>query len=358
MSQAQEITTEKTGQKEMLLSGMNEVASEMVQKLDAAKRPWGPSDHSQFNWASEIHHPCLKNLVHCRVDWGLRQPINAEGMWRIEEGIRIEWEAKKELGNIGYEITQSQRKFKTNDPELKRFSRFWISGKIDGMSPLKKRLPEPFSHLREVPIEVKSVNPNYWNSMKTLEDIKRHSKFWISKIPSQLNIYLAFMGLPGGFLIIATFGKRPRIIPMLFDEELWEHDTTTARKVNKHVRAGTYPEPIPYDATICGMCDFNHICTPLRTTKMSQVSGNDEMELEFFLELKEWNMKYEQEKKRLIGTEKEPGKWWGKDAVVGDISVNTKKQQRKTYDIPTEEKEKFRGEDKEVVITKIERVGK
>jgi len=358
MSGLEQAITEKASPEEVLISNLSEVAAEMSQRLDAQKPAREPYDHSAYNWASEVPHPCLKNLVHCRVDWRERKPMEIEGRWRVDEGTRIEWEVKKWLGNIGFEVTKSQKRLNTDDPELKEFKSLRLTCKIDGMSPLNRELPDPFSRLREVPAEIKTVNPHFWNSTKTVIDINRHSKFWIRKMTGQLNIGIALSRNPGGLLVIATFGKKPRIIPMLFDAEMWEFHKSIARKVNKHVRAGTYPEPMPFDATVCGMCDFNHLCTPLKTTKMVQVSGTDEMELEFYLELKEWNDKFKNEHKRLIGTEKEPGKYWGKDAVVGDISVNTTEQIRKTHNIPPEEKEKFRGPDKKVVITKIERVGK
>jgi hypothetical protein len=241
---------------------------------------------------------------------------------------------------------------------MEEFYDLWISGKIDGMSPLKRKLPEPFSHLREAPAEVKTVNPNYWNSTKTVEDLKRHPKFWINKIPSQLNIYLAFTKSPGGFLIIVTFGKKPRILPMLFDQDLWDHDQAVARKVNAHVEAGTYPEPIPFDSTICGMCDFNHICQPIRPTKMSQIDPLDIFKLEMYLELKEARDKFNDLHRELIGTMEKPGKYFGQDGILEDIEISTTRSMRKKYPgIPAEAKKPYEVE-YELIQTKIERMGK
>lgn len=340
---------------EILYSGLNEITAEMSAKLDAERTAWGPSDHSRYNWASEAHHPCLKNLVHLRVDWKKRQPIGLDGRWRVDEGIRIESEVKKWFIDIGYELTQSQRKFKTDDPGMEEFYDLWISGKIDGMSPLNRKLPEPFSHLREAPAEVKTVNPNYWNSTKTIEDIKRHQAFWIAKIPSQLNTYLAFTKSPGGFLIIVTFGKKPRILPMLFDQELWDHDRAVARKVNAHVEAGTYPEPMPFNATVCGMCDFNHICQPIRPTKMKGIDPLDIFKLEQYLEFKDQKKKFDELHAELIGTKAKPGKYHGQDGIIEDIEISTSSYMKKKYEIPGEVKEKYQVDDDEIITTKIER---
>lgn len=341
-----------------LYLGLNNLALEITSKLDAEREPWKPRNHLSYNWASEYHHPCKKYLVHCRLDWKQRQGINLDGMWRVEEGIDKEWAVKKWLGNIGFEITQSQAYWNTDDPALKQFKALKISGKIDGMVATNGKLPDAFQNVREVPVEVKSTSPHFWDSTKTIEDIKRHSKFWISKIPSQLNTYLVFTHTPGGLLIICTFGKRPRIIPMLFDQTLWEEDCKFVKSVNYYVRMKKYPEPMPFDPTICGMCDFDHICTPLRTTGLIEIDAIDEMELELYLELKEDKKKFDDMHARLIGKKDKPGKYHGKEAMAGNIEIKTIRYPKKTFAIPDEVKQKYRGKDDEVTKTTIERITK
>jgi len=306
-----EATQTKATPEELLYSQLNEVAAEMSAKLDAARPAKDPWDHSLNNWASEISHPCAKNLVHCRVDWRDRQPMDLRGRWRVDEGIRIEWEVKKWLGDIGFEITQSQRRYSTDDPGLEKYRDLHISCKVDGASPMNRTFPEPFSKLREIPVEVKTTNPNYWDSTKTIEDINRHPKFWIKKMTSQLNVGIVLSKSPGGLLIIATFGKKPRILPMLFSQELWDRDQAMAHKVNAHVAAGTYPEPMPFDATVCGMCNFNHLCRPISPTKMTQIDPTDIFKLEQYLEFKDHKKTFEGLHAELIGTKSKPGKYHG-----------------------------------------------
>jgi len=342
-----------------LYLGLNNLAVEISSKLDAERSPQGPKNHSRYNWASEYHHPCKKFLVHCRLDWRKRQGINLDGRWRIEEGVDKEWAVKKWLGNIDYEITKSQEYWNTDDPSLKQFKALRISGKIDGVAPLKQRLPKPFEDLKEVPAEVKSIAPHFWESTKTINDIKRHSKFWISKIPSQLNTYLVFTKSPGGLLILCTFGKRPRILSMLFDQALWEEDCRMVKSVNYYVRMKKCPPPMPFDATICGMCDFNHLCTPLKTsTTLVEIGAIDLMELEMFLELKDQKKQFDKMKARLIGTKDKPGKYHGRDALEGNIEIKTIRYPKKMFVIPDEVKQKHRVEDEEIVKATTERIGK
>jgi CRISPR/Cas system-associated exonuclease Cas4 (RecB family) len=343
---------------EALLSTLTEVAAEMSAKLDAERAPWEPSDHSRSNWAREIGHPCKKHLVHCRVDWRQKQPIDTDGIWRVEEGLRIEWEVKKWLGNIGYEVTKSQRKFTSEDPGMEEFAGLCLSGKIDGMSPLHRKLPDPFSKLREVPIEVKTVNPNYWDSTQTLDAVKHHRAYWIAMIPDQLNVYLKFSRAPGGILVLVTFGKKPRFLPMLFDPDLWARTEATCLEVNRHVKAKTYPQPIPYDPSACGMCDFNHICQPVKTTTMTEIAPSEIFILREYLERKEARDRFEELHATLIGNGKKPGRYHGKEGIIEDIVIKTERQARKTYEVPKDVKEKFRGPDSEVIITTIERMDK
>jgi len=284
--------------------------------------------------------------------------MDIDGRWRVEEGLDKEWAVKKWLGNIGFELSQSQRYFSTDDAGLEKYKNLHISGKIDGANPLNRVLPEPFTSLKEVPAEVKTTSPHYWQSTETIEDLKRHPKFWINKIPSQLNVYLVFMGLPGGFIILATFGKKPRILPMLFDPELWEYDRSRVEKVNAHVEAGAYPEPIPYDTTVCGMCDFNHLCTPLKSTDIIDESEINEMELQIYLEEEERAKNFKKLKADLIGNMEKPGKYFGKNGFTGDVEISTSKSMRFKYpDIPKEVKKPYEIE-YELIQTKIKRIGK
>jgi len=338
---------------------LSNLAVEIGSKLDAERPVREPSNHSRYNWASEQHHPCKKFLVHCRLDWRKRRQMDIDGRWRVEEGIDKEWVVKKWLGDIGFELTQAQRYFNTDDQGLERFKRLKISGRIDGMVDVRGRLPAPFDKFKELPAEIKSVAPHYWNSTKTIEDIKRHPKFWISKIPSQLNTYFVFKGWPGGLLILVTFGKKPRLLPMLFDEKLWQEDSRRTRSVNAYVQKKKYPPPMPFDPTICGMCDFDHLCAPLKaSTTLVEVGAIDEMELEMYLELKEQNKQFTEMKAKLIGTKDKPGKYHGKNALAGDIEIKTIRYPKKTFVIPEDVKQKYRAEDDEIIKTTIERTGK
>lgn len=329
------------------------IADEIVERLDAERHDnKAPRDRRDVNYASELGHPCAKKLVHARLDWDKKQPIDLDGMYRIEEGIRADRMIQQDLAEVGFSLSQSQVAFSI--PELK------IRGRIDGMMPLSRialsKMPRKIQGVADVPAEVKTIGPMYWDSTRTIEDIRRHRAWWIRGYPSQLNAYLYASNSPFGFFVLKTFGKRPRILPMLLDYELMDADMMKIRKVNAHVDAGTYPEPIPYDPQICGMCDFAHLCQPLVATELVEVDASQEVILEQYLELKAQKERFDAMHELLVGTGKKPGRFHGKNAIIGSIAISTTVQERTQYDVPKDVKEPY-ARKQEVVITKIERLG-
>ena len=336
---------------ELLLHAGDEMAMSIMASLDDARsRKREVWDHSENNYCSEIHHPCAKHLVHCRVDWEEQKLPDIHSLYRFEEGNDQEWLIKEKLARVGFEIDESQKRVKI--PEYK------LSGKIDGMiSPLPEDEEEEekeeeetkeelenestrtleslptFEDFKAFPVEIKTLNPHFWESTKTIKDLMEHPKFWINKMTSQINIYMYGLKAPMGFLILKTFGKRWRILPMLFNQDLLDADFAKARKVNEHVDAGTMPHPIPYDPSVCGLCKFEHLCQPLGATMMSELKESDEAELIPFCDLqdqfKQIKKQYEDWKKELIGNEETPGRFFGKDGMVGSIEIKTGVQNRK-----------------------------
>lgn len=345
---AQAITPEKALAKpdEYLLGELAAAASAMEMAIDDLFERREPANHSASNWASEIGHPCARFLAYARLHWRERQPLEIDGLYRVEAGSDEERKIKHRLEAAGFEVTMAQQHFSWPEYE--------ISGRIDG-----KVLAPVFGKKRPVPIEVKMVSAQYWDKLRSVDDVRTSRAWWIRKYVSQLNLYLFMDNSEGGFLILCSPGKRPRILPMLPNYDLADADLAKARLVNKYVAAGTLPEPMPYDFSVCEMCDFNHLCPQLKALGSSwiEIQDGDTPELEFYLELKEAKKKFEQLHARLVGDNKKPGKYFGKNAIAGAIEISSSQRRMTKYPVPEEIKAQYK-ETYDITTTSIDAVVK
>ena len=301
----------------------------------------GLSDHSQWNWASELGHPCDRFLYYARVNWKERKPKSSELMARLREGREQEDKAIRVLEEAGYRMKLEQLPL--------QWEKFKIRGRIDGVI---------FNNGSQFPTEIKSINPWYWDQVKTLEDIKRHSKFWIKKIPGQLNLYLLMKEEPAGMLVLCTFGKIPRIIPMELDYELGESYLLQAERVNQAVEKGIPPEKIPYSTDVCSLCDFEHVCKPVDLSKTDSVDivPDDVLKLKRLLELDQYYREYTKLKQELIGSKQKPGKFYGKNTIIEDIEITSREIEQTYYDVPKDIKAKYK-KTRKITRTEINIIG-
>jgi hypothetical protein len=323
----------------MLLSQGLELAASIEAGMDGLFEKRSPSDHTLSNWASEIHHPCLLHLVYCRTRWRERQMMDLDGEYRTETGKKEEKDLLRKIELAGYDVEDQQARFES--PELH------LVCKVDAMLRVDRE---------KYPIEAKTVNPNYWDQLRTIEDVKTSRRWWLNKITSQLNCEIYLSKKEMGFLGLVTFGKRPRILPMVRDPQLWSLDSMKAGKVNEHVERGTFPEPMPYDAQVCGMCDFNHVCPVVKELPETwiAVSREETIKLNWYLDLKKQRDSFNELHAELVGNQEKPGVYFGKNALEGDIEISSTTQRRKKVKVPKEIRDKF-SEDYDLTITTIDR---
>lgn len=329
-----------------LLRKLTSLSNEILNKMDVDRPPQAPRNHFENNWASEIHHPCKRCLTYCRLNWEDRQPMGIEGRYRVEEGNKQEKVVRHMLEEVGFDVILNQASFKW--PE------YQISGKTDGAIHLKL----PNNQVQVCPLEITTVQPWFWESTRTIEEVKNHPKFWINRKPSQLNTYFFMQNLPGGFLIIKTFGKRPRILPMLIDYELGEHDIKTCEEVNLYVAEKEYPDRIEYDHIVCGMCGFSHLCQPVTTTNLIEMPEQLIPHLKRLCDLQPYIDEYEYLKNYLIGDNKKPGYLRGKNCIFEDIVITSKPIiTRHIKNLPPKTKERYTVKTKSIKTTIVKRAG-
>jgi len=279
----------------------------------------GLSDHSRGNWAGEVPHPCQRFLVYARTRWEEKPQPSVQLQARFDAGTAMEDEVEEHLKRCGYRVMLQQK--------TTTWDKYQLRGKIDGYIVRPDR--------SKWPMEITSVMPWYWANTTSIEEIKHHAKHWIRKKVGQLNIYLLLESYPGGFLIIGAFGKIPRILPMLIDYELAEQHIQACVAVNEHVAAGTLPPRIEYTSDVCGLCNFNHICKPLKYIKnLASINHGDYADLLRYLELQETANEQAALHKRLIGSKEKPGTYYGTNAIHEDVEISTRNWQTKSLKLP------------------------
>lgn len=278
--------------------------------------------HSTY--ASKLGHPCARNLVHGRRDWDKLKPIPVERKMLFDGGNVIEKHvAKVYLEKAGYEIVEQQRP--VNWPEKQ------IGGRLDFVV---KRADLPC----EVPVEVKSMAHHSWKKITTIEDLLFSKSSWHRQYPAQLVLYMLQKSVEiGMFLNISKQTYEPRHIWVAQDYTYAEELIKRAEEVVRHMAAGTYPERIAYDESVCGKCDFAFLCLPDIVRAPTAMIDDPDLEVmgQQYLEVKgverrlkeEIESRVEHVDRALIGTTIEAV--WGKS-------------RQPSYDVPLEIENKIK----------------
>jgi hypothetical protein len=200
------------------------------------------------NRASSMGHPCLRYLVYCRLNWADALPHDVGLQYVFDEGRHQEEDALDDLARAGIRLIEQQRPFEWKD--------YQITGHIDG-----KVLDEG----QVYPAEIKSVEPNAWAQILTIEDMLESKKFWWRKCPAQMYLYLLMDNKEIGlFLMKNKVSGRFHQIETLLDFDYAEGLLKKAEAINRHVAESTYPEPMKPDEQVCNRCGFLHLCYPDR----------------------------------------------------------------------------------------------
>lgn len=281
------------------------------------------------NWASDIGE-CNREMYYSIVDWD-KKPLPApELIARFETGNEQEKKVIINLLSLDFEVVEGQKHFEIKD----RKGRVIISGRIDG---------KIIWQGKKYPFEVKSMNPNIYHNVNTMEDFNKYH--WTRKYPKQMQSYLFSENLEEGLFIVTDCLGHFKIIPISINLEEMELIMQRSELV---MTAVDIKEPPAFhkDASTCRRCwAFGRVCHPPINVNEMQVITDVEMELKLSRreELKANNSEYEDLDKEI----KEYFK--GKEsAVCGDFMITGKKQIRqfKAKEASTQE----------IWVTKIEKI--
>ena len=287
-------------------------AKRMADLNSKAQHRWMPKNF----YASNLPE-CDRQLVHSILDWAKR-PLADAGLQAIfEAGKNEEARVLRILSELGYEVIAQQNPIQIRHPKT---GEVICTGKIDGKILLGRQA---------VPIELKSMNPNAFARINSVEDFAKNPYY--RKYIKQMQLYLYGNEVEAGLFIISDF-RNIKVFIVYLDLGLCEQILKQLERAWQYVKARKYPDPIAYRPDICDHCPFEMLCTKTTCNKGAEFLESDELEQNIarLLELKPLKAEYEALDKAI----KEPLKERGiLNAVIGTkYQIVGRKQTRVTYD--------------------------
>lgn len=256
---------------------------------------------------------CTRETVLGVLHWKERPLPDPWLKARFERGNLIENTALMELTALGYTVRTERTPFELRD----RQGRLILRGKVDGfLTPPNERI--------DYPLEVKSLDPNLFKRITTVEDFQRYT--YMVKWTRQLQTYLYGNNKEEGFFLLDDCLGHWKLIPVALDYAATEQIIRQCEEAVAHLAAGTLPD-YHQDAAVCRTCwAFGRVCDPPIEHQGLTVVMSEELErkLERRAELDAARREYED----LDGEIKETVK--GKDGVVvGRFLIQGKEVVRK-----------------------------
>jgi CRISPR/Cas system-associated exonuclease Cas4 (RecB family) len=233
------------GQAAEKLIDLNDICSDLSQKLydyDASRIKVYPHPN---NRASDAGHDCARFLVYSRLNWKekLRHDV---GLQRVfDEGNIQEKAVLDKFSAAGIRVVEQQRSFEWREMQL--------TGHIDGMI-------EYAGHT--IPTEIKSFSTGNYGAINTIDDMIKSKHFYMRRYPAQLALYMLMSEIPFSMFVLKEKQSGAiKFVPCELNYEYAEGILKKLETVNTHIAEGTYPERIN-NMSVCESCDFRHLCLP------------------------------------------------------------------------------------------------
>lgn len=259
-------------------------------------------------WASECAHDCLRYLVYQQCDWEKAKPVEDKLLFVFNEGNLQEDQLLLELQKAGIKVKDLQIHISIAEAN--------ITGKLDCVVLVDDSNGNP----AYLPCEIKSMSPNVYESVNTVEDFKKYA--WTRKYYGQIQCYLKNDSgfYPYGYFLAKNKSSgEVKIIKdfdgsnaIKFNEPYWNELVKRAKGVGqavfinkqlkmeiasltKKLEAETdekkkaklqaeidelnlqfcYPERIKYDLKVCKGCKYEHICITDLSEAIGELINND-----------------------------------------------------------------------------------
>ena len=296
------------------------------------------------NRASDLGVDCDTYHALCRLKGELRPRLTPDKKQLFRTGNIVELPNLTFLNQAGLPIQPAAQQY--------RWHKYRISGRTDGIAWITmngKKL--------EIPAEHKACSPNVFRSIsqhKTQGIPLTKSKYhWVRKYPAQLMIYMLQKGVEYGLWIFYDkVSGRFLFWVMSLDYNYAEELLKRAERANENAEKGIIPKPQYKD--ICSTCDFAlTYCFPDKDFGEGFDIISDEELIEKLQRREE--LKTAAEEYQAIDKEIK-AMFRGKNAVIGDFLIESKKYETTFYKIPDNVKKEF-SQKREAFRTVIKKLG-
>lgn len=115
-------------------------------------------------------------------------------------------------------------------------------------------------------LEAKSLSGYQWDRIETVDDLRHASSHWTRSYYAQGQLYCFLEDTPHGvFVLISKQTGMLKLIPFELDYAYVEELLQRTESLLPMIQQGVDPDPIPFDANVCGGCGFLKICYPPRS---------------------------------------------------------------------------------------------
>jgi hypothetical protein len=205
-------------------------------------------------YPSSLGHPCDRFQVWRFNRHEEQQRHGPELQSIFNEGKAHQPLIYARLRELGFRIVEE-----SDRPAQYRYGAALISGRPDGR--IVEFRGHRFSPARS--LEVKSMSDYQWRSTNTLEDLRTSASVWTRCYYGQGHVGAFLDNLDGGVFVLKNKQTGMlKTIPFDLDYAHAEALCQKADRLTPMVQQGVDPDPITYDAKICGGCGFRRLCYP------------------------------------------------------------------------------------------------
>lgn len=319
--------------REQLGSLIDDIYNKRIAGLES-KRSVYPRTHFI---ASDIV-PCDRYMVYSVLNWRDKKAFESGVVARLDEGNRHEKQMVSELMLMGFNVIQNQMPIEIKN----RTGELVCRGKIDGLIQYGRQ---------RFALEIKTMSPNVFNSVNSIEDF--YKKPYLRKYLSQIWLYLYGNNLEYGLFMLDNLMGQWKAVPIELNYEATEGILQRLERCWEYVKKKEYPDPIPYDSTMCDDCAFAATCLrDVSSKNILDLSADEEFSTmakrcaELKPLVKEHDAIEKGIKLKLEGVNE-------RKIIMGDTwKVEVSMSKRKTANVPDDVKEKYM-EEKDVKTVKV-----